>query len=73
MQGTPPNKAFKLTRSIGLRRMEALRATMRRVLRPSQLNAMLDLTIPLQEGEVAEGRVAGKRSRRENTAWLTAP
>jgi hypothetical protein len=37
----PSNKAFKLTRSIGLGRMEALRATMRRRLRPSQLNAML--------------------------------
>jgi hypothetical protein len=36
----PSNNAFKLTRSIGLRRMEALRATMRRPLRPSQLNAM---------------------------------
>jgi hypothetical protein len=36
------NNAFKLTRSIGLSRMEALRATMRRLRRPSQLNAMLD-------------------------------
>jgi hypothetical protein len=35
------NKAFKLTRSHGLCRMEALRATMRRLSGPSQLNAML--------------------------------
>jgi hypothetical protein len=35
-----PNNAFKLTRSIGLSRMEALRATMRRPRRPSQRNAM---------------------------------
>jgi hypothetical protein len=41
-QGTPENNAFKLTRSGGLSRMEALRATMRRPLRPSQLNAMFD-------------------------------
>jgi hypothetical protein len=31
----PQNKAFKLTRSIGLSRMEALRATTRGPLRPS--------------------------------------
>jgi hypothetical protein len=36
------NNAFKLTRSVGLSRMEALRATMRRLPRPSQLNAMFD-------------------------------
>jgi Tfp pilus assembly protein FimT len=41
-QGTLSNNAFKLTRSIGLARMEALRATMRWPRRPSQLNAMLD-------------------------------
>jgi hypothetical protein len=35
-----PNKAFKLTRSHGLCRMEALRATMRWLRGPSQLNAM---------------------------------
>jgi hypothetical protein len=34
------NKALKLTRAIGLSRMEALRATMRWLRRPSQLNAM---------------------------------
>jgi hypothetical protein len=34
--------SFKLTRSVGLSRMEALRATMRRLRRPSQLNAMFD-------------------------------
>jgi hypothetical protein len=39
-KGTPQNKALKLTRSIGLSRMEALRATMRWPLRPSQLNAV---------------------------------
>jgi hypothetical protein len=38
----PQNKAFKLTRSIGPKRMEALRATMRWLRRPSQLNAMFD-------------------------------
>jgi hypothetical protein len=38
----PSNKAFKLTRSIGPSHMEALRATMRRLLGPSQLNAMFD-------------------------------
>jgi hypothetical protein len=37
----PQNKAFKLTRSIGLSRMEALRATWPRLRRPSQLNAMI--------------------------------
>jgi hypothetical protein len=37
---TPGNNAFKLTRSHGLYRMEALRATMRRLSGPSQLNAM---------------------------------
>jgi hypothetical protein len=36
----PQNNAFKLTRSIGLGGMEALRATMRGLRRPSQLNAM---------------------------------
>jgi hypothetical protein len=36
----PSNNAFKLTRSDGLFRMEALRATMRRCSGPSQLNAM---------------------------------
>jgi hypothetical protein len=38
----PQNNAFKLTRSHGRRRMEALRATMRRWRGPSQLNAMFD-------------------------------
>jgi hypothetical protein len=42
----PSNNAFKLTSAS---RVEALRATTRR--RRSQLNAMLDLTIPLQESE----------------------
>jgi hypothetical protein len=46
----PQNNALKLTRSIGLRRMEALRATMRRQLRPSQLNAMLDGRLSIQQG-----------------------
>jgi hypothetical protein len=41
-EAAPSNKAFKLTRSHGLRRMEALRATMRRCGWPSQLNAMFD-------------------------------
>jgi hypothetical protein len=36
----PPNKAFKLTRSHGPCRMEALCATMRRHVGTSQLNAL---------------------------------
>jgi hypothetical protein len=44
------NKALKLTRSIGLSRMEALRATMRWLRRPSQLNAMFDRLPDLSRG-----------------------
>jgi hypothetical protein len=47
------NKAFKLTRSHGLCRMEALRATMRRLNGPSQLNAMFGGPSPCIVGEEA--------------------
>jgi hypothetical protein len=57
----PQNNALKLTRSIGLRRMEALRATMRRQQWPSQLNAMFGGLRERARVVQAEGlrRVAG--------------
>ena len=55
-RGAPPsNNALKLTRSVGLSRMEALRASMQRLLRPSQLNALFDALFD-RPHRVPEGR-----------------